>query len=388
MKKKIALSVLNKSKGKSIRDKFYFLWLKFLFSIKKYNKCLDFLEKNAKADNKNICILKGIMYFFARDYLNAVITFKNVQKLDKHNIIVKYFLAETYYRKSEIEKSELYYRYLLSDPKFKFVSFYGLGCCCYKKDRFDEAIGFFNKALKSNSSNIYKADLLNKKGLCLIAQDRLKNAKACFEKSLNVRDSYAAKTNLALVLSKLGDYKYARVLYKKILYEFPYDITVINNLALCIAVEGDYKSAILYCNKGLNIDPINPDLLSNKGYCLYQLGEFKNALECLCVAEKNLKDDPILQNNKALCLTAVEKYDEALEIFNNILKQEPSDDIILNKAQCLIKKNSYTEALDCLNKIKDKSRKFDAYKLKGICYERLGQDKKAIECYNKSLIIA
>lgn len=388
MKNKIVLSVLNKSKERNLKSILCYLWLKLLISVKKYDRCLDFLKRNMKGDNQNLCILKGIMYYFTKDYLNAKVTFENVQKLDKHNLIVKYFLAETHYMRSEISKSELYYRYLLSDSKFKVAGFHGLGCCYYRKNRFDEAIGFFNKALENSDKAFYKADLLNKKGLCLIAQDKLKDAKVYFEESLKMRDNYAARINLALVLSKLGDYMRAKVLYKETLFKFPYDITVINNLALCVAVEGNYKDAILYCNKGLDIDPINADLLSNKGYCLYKLGEYKNALECLYVAEKSLKDDPILQNNKALCLAAVKKYDEALKIFNNILQQKPSADVFLNKAQCLIKKKCYKEALNCLNNVKCKNRKFDAYKLKGICYERLGQDRKAIECYNKSLNIA
>lgn len=388
MKNKIVLSVLHKIKGSSLKSILYYLWLKFLIMVRRYDKCLDFLKKNIKEDSNNICILKGIMYYFTKDYLNAKITFENVQKSDKHNLIVKYFLAETHYMRSEIEKSELYYRYILSDSKFKAAGFHGLGCCYYKKSRFDEAIGLFSKALENSDKDLDKSDLLNKKGLCLIAQDKLENAKVYFEKSLEIRDNYAAKINLALVLSKLGDYKRAKILYEEILYEFPYDITVINNLALCIAVEGNYKSAISYYDKGLNIDPINADILSNKGYCLYKLGEYKNALECLCAAEKNLKDDPILQNNKALCLTAIEKYDEALKIFNNILQQKPSVDVFLNKAQCLIKRKCYKEALDCLDNVKCKNKKLDAYKLKGICYERLGQDRKAIECYNKSLNIA
>lgn len=387
MKKKITISVFDKVKEKGIKGILCSLYLKLFFFLGKFERCLNFIQEYMK-NNEDYYLLTGIMYYFSNNYQKAVADLKKVVRTCEDNFIAKYFLAETFYMRSEIEKSELYYRHILNDPYFVVAAFHGLGCCYYRKNRYDEAINFFNKALEVNPDDDHKISLLNKKGLCLIAQDKLEDAKSCFEKSLDIYDNYAAKVNLALVLSKLSYYNEAKLLYEEIVHKFPYDINAINNLALCIAKEGNYERAISYCNKGLKIDPINADLLTNKGYCLYKLSEFRGALECLYIAEQTIKDDPILQNNKALCLTAIGKYEEAIEIFDNILQKSPSDDIFLNKAGCLIKMKNYKEALTCLESIQDKDKKLDKFKLKGICYERLGYDKKAIDCYNKSLNIA
>lgn len=387
MKKKIIISIFDKVKEKGMKGMFCNLYLKFFFFWGRYENCLNFIQKYMK-NNEDYYLIRGIIYYFSKNYSKAVVDLKKAIKNCKNDSVANYFLAEIYYARSEIEKSEFYYRHILNDPYFLVEAFNGLGCCYYKKDRYDEAINFFNKALEINKNDDQKISLLNKKGLCLITKNELEDAKLCFEKSLKICDNYAAKVNLALVLSKLGNYKKAKLLYEEIIHTFPYDINTINNLALCIAAEGDYGNAILYCNKGLRMDPINADLLTNKGYCLYKLGEFKRALECLCTAEQTIKDDPILQNNKALCLTAIGEYKEAIKTFNNILQKKPSDDIFLNKATCLIKMGNYKEALICLENVQDKDKKLDKFKLKGICYERLGHAKKAIDCYNKSLNIA
>ncbi len=375
-----------------------FIWMSFLFWIGKYSKALYYTNKLSKKRSTaeiEIYCWKGVMYYFLKDYSNAILFLEKAEIIDPKSIEIKYLLAEIFFATAQLEKAEVRYRSLIgSDSKYKILGLYGIGSCLLKTDRCDEALGFFNKALlyikPEDQDNSVK--ILNKKGLCLIRLNKVEEARLCFEECVRISpDDYNVQLNLALTLSKLKKFEEAAEIYKKILSKTPNNIIAINNCASCLAECDKNYEALEYYNIGLNIDPNNPDLLINKGYCLYKLGNYNIALECLNEAEKIVKNDIILYNNKALCLVALGKYDEALKLFNKLLDSNKchSDDLLFNKAYCLVKKGMYSEALTCLANIKNKgSHNFDFYILKGICFEQLGNYDAALKNFNKSLIIA
>ncbi|RKL64142.1 tetratricopeptide repeat protein [Thermoanaerobacteraceae bacterium SP2] len=378
--------IKSRNKGQKKLD-VVLIWISLLFWTGRYNKALDYVDNYLKNRCcEELYFWKGVLYYFLKDYFKASEVLERAEAIDAKSAEIKYFLAETYILRAEIEKAESKYRAMIIDKELNGLGLYGIGCCLMKKERVDEALGFFNRALECAKQD-YKIHILNKKGLCLLAQEKLEDAYACFQECLKISPGDdSIKLNMALVLSKLGNYEKAVEIYKSFLSKNPYDLTAINNLGLCLAALGNYREALEYCNKGLEIDPINIDLLGNKGYCHYKLQDYKNALDCLNEAEKYSKDDIILLNNKALCLMALENYDDALKLFDRVLQEHSSDDVLINKAHCLIKKELFQEALKCLDKVKNKIEKgFDVYVLQGICFEKLGNNEKAIEYYNKSL---
>jgi len=367
-----------------------YIWTSILFWAGKYKRALDYINK-AFNENSNIDILcwKGILYYFLKDYNDAIYYLEKAERLDPKNFEIKYLLAEIFFDTAQIKKAEVRYRVLVGNEEYKTLGLYGIGSCLLKANRHLEALGFFKKAL-SYAELEFTPKILNKKGLCLMGLNNIEEARKCFEECIKIApNDYSAQLNLALALGKLKKYKEAAVIYKNILNKTPHNIIAINNYASCLAACNEYDEALKYCNIGLAIDPSNPDLLINKGYCLYKLGHYNNSLECLNEAEKIVKDDIILTNNKALCLMALEKFNEALRLFDMLLKNNYSDDLIFNKAYCLVKKGMYSEALTCLLGIKDEKLKNHLYfTLKGICFENLGDHEAAVESYNKSLIIA
>lgn len=394
MTKKDAYSVLINLKDveskKMNRLNLNLFWTSILFWAGKYDRAIYYTRKiPEKSDRIDVYCWRGVLYYFLKDYRNAVYFLEKAEKINPKSMEVKYFLAEIYFAMSNIEKAEIRYRALTGNMEFKTLGLYGIGCCMLKTNRYDESLAFFNKALLlAKQDDLVK--IFNKKGLCLIELKLPEEARLCFEECLKISpNDITVQLNLALALGKLANYQEAARFYKNILIKTPHNIIAINNYASCMAACKAYDEALKYCNIGLSIDPSNPDLLINKGYCLYKHGHYNNALECLNEAEKIVKDDIILFNNKALCLMALKKYDDALKLCNMLLDKTDSDDLLYNKAYCLVKKDMYTEALACLVNIKDKSKKtFDYYTLKGICFEQLGNHEAAVESFNKSLIIA
>lgn len=377
--------IKSKNSGQTKLD-IFLIWISILFWAGRYRKALDYVNiffENRPYDE--VYCWKGVLYYFLKDYMKSSKAFEKAETINPQSAEIKYFLAETFFILSEIEKAESKYRALIGCNELSSLGLYGTGCCLMKKDRPDEAIGFFNRALEC-AKHDFKVQILNKRGLCLLTQENYEGALSCFEECLKILpNNDSIRLNLALTLSKLGNYTKAAEIYKEYLLKNPYDLTAINNMSLCLATMGNYRQAMEYCDKGLEIDPINVDILGNKGYCHYKLNDYKNALDCLNQAEKYAKDDIILLNNKALCLMAMECYDEALQLFNRVLNKQRSDDILINKAHCLIKKELYEDALTCLDGVMGKAeRGFELYTLKGICFEKLGDNEKAIENYNKS----
>jgi tetratricopeptide (TPR) repeat protein len=362
------------------------VWLSLLYWSGRYQSALRFITISKPNEFVSMCWM-GTIYYLSHELNLARELFEKAKSLDRTSREITFLLAETYFSMSEIEKAEVLYRSLIPDPDFVFHGLYRTGCCLIELKRFDEAISFFNRAI-SHASGEDLVKTLNKKGLCLLNQQLLEEATELFEKCLKLSpDNFSAKQNLALAATKTKDHEKAVSLYKEILLKSPYDIIAINNLALNTAALGNYSGAMELCNQGLSIDPLNPDLLANKGYCLYKLNDYKNALNCIIEAEKILKEDPILKNNKALCLCALGDYKTAIQIFDELLNQQVSDDILFNKAFCLLKVGQYREALDTLDKIEQKDdKKSDIYTIQSACYEKLGENDKAVAILNKLLI--
>jgi len=382
------LFMLIKSKNQRYkRPDLFLMWISLLFWASRYSKALDYVNNYLKSRHyEELYCWKGILHYFLKDYMKSSKSFEQAETINSKSPEIKYFLAETYFNLSEITKAESKYRAMIIDKRLNSLGLYGTGCCLMKKERTDEAIGFFNKALGYAKQDL-KVQILNKKGLCFLAQEKLHDALTSFQECLKIcPNEDSIKLNLALALSKLEDYGKAAEIYKSYLSRNPYDLTAINNMGLCLAALGNFRQAMEYCDKGLEIDHINVDLLGNKGYCYYKLQDYKNALECLNEAEKYSKNDIILLNNKALCMMTLGYFDDALKLFDRILHERSSDDVLINKAHCLIKKEMFREALTCLDEVQNKTESgFDVYTLQGICFEKLGDNEKAIEYYNKSL---
>lgn len=140
-----------------------------------YRAALKYFKLLKDSNTLEVFCWKGVIYYFSKDFKSAQYFFENARTLDKSSLEVNYFLAETYLSMCEVEKAEAFYRSLISDPDFALLGLYGTGCCLVELKRFDEAISFFNRVLPLASGK-YLVSALNKKGICLINQQQIKEA--------------------------------------------------------------------------------------------------------------------------------------------------------------------------------------------------------------------
>ncbi|TYP59855.1 tetratricopeptide repeat protein [Thermosediminibacter litoriperuensis] len=386
MNKTEALHLLSKVFNRRFVSITHF-YLSILYRANMYDAALDYVRKMLlRSPGFVLFCWGGLICYFKRDFNGALHYFEKALSVEDAAEI-RYFLGETCLELMEFEKAEENYTLIVDNPALKVKAMYGLALCKSGKSQYKEALELLNCALPEARGADY-VKIQNKKGLCLMELGLLEEAKACFCDCLSrAPGDNNAKLNLALVLSKSGEYEKAINLYKSALSRFPHDIIAINNLALCLAASGRYEEALEYCERGLAMDPLNGDLLINKGYCLYKMADYKKAIECFREAEKLVKDDLVVKNNMALCLMAVKKYGEALQLLEDVLQKHRSDDILINKAFCLIKMGLYREAAECYKELEGRTTdKAGIYTMLGICFERLGETEKAVEYYNKALI--
>jgi tetratricopeptide (TPR) repeat protein len=98
---------------------------------------------------------------------------------------------------------------------------YGLGTFYFLKNDFENALGWYDKAIGINPNH---ADALNNKGLALHKLENYEEAIKCFDKAINIDRNYAnAFYNKANTLDILEKYQEAIECYDKVLEIRPDD---------------------------------------------------------------------------------------------------------------------------------------------------------------------
>ena len=95
--------------------------------------------------------------------------------------------------------------------------------------------------------------------------------------------------------------------------------------------------ALTYMDKAININPLSYKAWADKGFFLKQMGEYDSALMCLS-RSIGIKSDfiPPLYN-KAVLLGLLGRFEEAIDCYNDVLKQDPSNDLAKRDLEMLNK---------------------------------------------------
>ncbi|NIQ00862.1 MAG: tetratricopeptide repeat protein, partial [Nitrospinaceae bacterium] len=134
----------------------------------------QWIKKAAAKDHREAQILLGWMYHqglgVSKDYDQALFWLEKVS--DENNLLIQISLGVLYFWKRNLELSEKHLRKALAiSPKNTNVHA-NLGFLMFDRQRFDEALKFFDQALKSGSN----ADTLAGKAITLAALNRAEEA--------------------------------------------------------------------------------------------------------------------------------------------------------------------------------------------------------------------
>lgn len=185
-------------------------------------------------------------------------------------------------------------------------------------------------------------------------QNDEKIQKACSEILTQNSKDIKALNALAMVYYKKARFEAAQYLLNKAIAAEPKSSDLYGNLALVQLAKNERRDAIKSFRKALELNSQDALAGANLGAIYVQEKDFNKAILALEIpVKKGMKDHKIL-NNYAISLAANGKSKEASEIYQNILKDNPSHkEVMLNYSILLIEEmQKYKEGLDLLNRLK------------------------------------
>ena len=119
---------------------------------------------------------------------------------------------------------------------------------------------------------------------------------------------------------------------------------------------GDFERALKFFDYVIRIDDTNPDVWNERGTILNMLGKSEDALisydKSIALCLDNSLDDANMWASKANTLLGLQRYEEAIECYDNALKTDKHNPIILNnKGVALMELDNFKDAIECFNKV-------------------------------------
>lgn len=169
---------------------------------------------------------------------------------------------------------------------------------------------------------------------------------------LNPPDAEYAKSALAGVYLKSGNYDESIKLYKEIIATHPQNATAYANLGFAYGGKGQWKEEIDNYKKAISLNP----------------------------------RDPVAHFNLAVAFEKREQIQEAAKEYFSVLKINPGDtEAALRLADINFKNKKYKDAIELYEKIvKSSSHKAAIYTNLGFGYGELKKYKQSLECYEKA----
>jgi tetratricopeptide (TPR) repeat protein len=161
---------------------------------------------------------------------------------------------------------------------FKTWIFYRLGEALRQNGRLDEAIVWFQEAIRAQPDYYEPHNCL---GIALSGRGRYKEAEAAFRKAIELDPTFAIlHRNLGVALYNQRRHKEAEAEYREAIRLTPDWVSSArseNPLGNALHAQGRYKEAEAAYRKALELDPKNPILHSNLGNALVDQGRSKEA---------------------------------------------------------------------------------------------------------------
>lgn len=171
--------------------------------------------------------------------------------------------------------------------------------------------------------------------------------------SQNSKDLTALNA-LSMVYYKKGRLDAAEYILGKALAAYPDSSEVYSNRGLVLLAQGERREAIRSFRKAIELNPNNAVAGANAGSLYIQDKDYNKAMLSLEIAVKNGLRDLKVMNNYAIVLAATGKVKEASDVYDRLLKDNPSHkEVMLNYSILMIEQmQRYREGLDLLNRLK------------------------------------
>ncbi len=226
-----------------------------------------------------IAAQKQVMY-----WQNTETLFGHAVAATKNNYIALGGLAFYYAQLHDTREAEQCFRTALVMKPLSPILLQGLAAVLVDEGRYDEAIGYCQRALQSNSEVAAAHRTL---ALALLKQGNTKEAIPRYEESLRLEPENAlAHYNLANALAREGQFAKAREHYQESIRLDPSSADAHNNLGYMLARENDLSGAVSQFRAAVAIQPDSwharyglAEALARQGDLKAAAGEFLEVLK-------------------------------------------------------------------------------------------------------------
>lgn len=234
--------------AQSMADRYTYIPLTGLFVIFTWGMH-DLLSKNEKYLNSILSLsaviiisaLSLISFNQVKHWKNSTALFENAINVTDDNWLAHNNLGAELYNKEKLDESVFHFQKALKIKPLYFSALYNLGKAYHKKDKLDKATFYYNNALKIKPEH---EDTHNNLANLLFAQGRL--------------DEAATRYNLILKINSDN-------------------ADVHNNLGYLLITQEKHKEALLHFNEALRINPEHADAHYNLGLLMIEQGKIETA---------------------------------------------------------------------------------------------------------------
>ena len=249
-----------------------------------------------------------------------------------------------------------------------------------KRDRYEEAIGKFTKALE-NSPKYSQA--FNRRGDAYTNLERYNEAIADYTRAIEINPKYA------LAFSNRGYAYYMQKKYNEAIADYTQAIKIYPKYEIAFVYRGEayyalkkYDEVIANATRFVENDSQNAVALNFRGYAYYVQKKYNEAIADYTQAIKlNPKDEQAF-NYRGDAYYVQKKYAEAIADYTQAIKINPKyAQAFENRGHAHLKQGHYSDAASDFTKGMEIDQKFDVMMLyfRGTCYAHLGRIQAAVQ---------
>ena len=286
------------------------------------------------------------------------------------------------------------------------------GNALFKQNKFNEAIDYYERAIKINNSIEV---LYSNKGTCEKCLKNYKQAIKDYKKALELNPKNTKNLNrLASVYLIVGNFGEAKIIQQKALNLEPHNSVYKDQMNVIEKViedeekmkekinEQKFDDAEEICKRLIEKVPEFNDLKKNYIKILLENVKIQDALTYKKVTAEDKMRDEEFNYLTALTLYFDGQYDKAKKLLNIIKQTNNNDKIsdlikkvseiesVKNKANELFKQKKYEEAIEEYTKVLEfdpQNKKFNSLILanRALCYQKLNKNTEALRDSNQSI---
>ena len=228
-------------------------------------------------------------------------------------------------------------------------AFFGLGYMCGVQNHHDEALEYFDMAIKLDPKN---ADFWCNRCAALMELGKHEDALNSCQKAIELDPTNAVFRYVkGTALMELGNYKGTLEYYEKMIVPDPTNVMFWYGKAVALMVRGNYEDALEYYEIMIDRDPTNVMLWYGKAVALMARGNYKGARESYEMAIKLEPENADFWNNKGVALMMSDNHDAARESYVMAIKLDPTIAVLWhNKGLALRALGRHEDALKSYEK--------------------------------------